>query len=383
MGCDQEYIAASWESMATDLFEPYRIGRLELRNRLVRSATWDATADSSGAVTDSSVVLYRELGRGGVGLIVSGYAFVSPLGQAAQGQYGIHTDDMVPGLRRLVEAAHQGGTKIALQVVHAGINSGYLNRKGIVTLAVSRIPQISAPHREMTDEEIEAILTDFTSAAVRGREAGFDAVQFHGAHGYLMSQFLSPLFNLRTDRWGGDAENRRRFHLEVVRRVRQALGDDFPVMIKFGVQDDNEGGLPLSEGLETAQQMVAEGVDAIEVSAGVGGSARALREGDPERAYFRERAAAVKQAVTVPVMVVGGIRSLEMSKSIVGSGDADLISMCRPFIREPGLVGRWQGGNEEPARCISCSKCHAIVGRGEPLECGEERRLREEKATGT
>ena len=383
MGCDQGYIAASEESMATNLFEPYRIGRLELRNRLVRSATWDATADSSGAVTDSSVALYRELGKGGVGLIVSGYAFISPLGQAAQGQYGIHTDDMIPGLRRLVEAAHQGGTKIALQVVHAGINSGYLNRKGIATLAVSRISQISTPHREMTDEEIEAILTDFTSAAVRGREAGFDAVQFHGAHGYLMSQFLSPLFNLRNDRWGGGAENRRRFHLEVVRRVRQALGDDFPVMIKFGVQDDRKGGLSISEGLETAQQMVEEGIDAIEVSAGVGLSAQASREGDPERAYFRERAAAVKRAVTVPVMVVGGIRSLEMSKSIVGSGDADLISMCRPFIREPSLVARWQGGNEEPARCISCSKCLAIVGKGEPLECGEERRLREEKVTGT
>lgn len=366
--------------MSIDLFESYRIGRLELRNRLVRSATWDATADSSGAVTNGSVPLYRELGQGGVGLIVSGYAFVSPLGQAAQGQYGAHTDDMVPGLHRLVQAAHQGGAKIALQVVHAGINSAYLRRKGVTTLAVSRMPQISTPHREITDEEIEAVISDFVSAAVRAREAGFDAVQFHGAHGYLMSQFLSPLFNLRTDKWGGSAENRRRFHLEVIRRVRQALGDDFPVMIKFGVQDDSEGGLPLSEGLETAQQMVENGIDAIEVSAGVGASARATREGDP---YFRERAAAVKRAVTVPVMVVGGIRSLEMAKSIVDSGDADLISMCRPFIREPGLVARWQRGEGEPARCISCSKCHAIVGRGETLECGEERRLREEAITGT
>ncbi len=364
--------------MSTDLLGPYRIGRLELRNRVVRSATWDATADSSGAVTDDSVALYRELGKGGVGLIVSGYAFVSPLGQAAQKQYGVHTDDMIPGLRRLAQVAHQGGAKIALQVVHAGIGSDYLYREGITTLAVSRIPKLSRAHREMTDEEIEAILTNFASAALRAQEAGFDAVQLHGAHGYLMSQFLSPRFNFRTDRWGGDADNRRRFHLEVIRKVRHAIGTDFPLMIKFGVQDDRERGLSFGEGLEAARQMVETGIDAIEVSAGVGTSVQVMKEGDSERAYFRERAAAVKQSVTVPVIVVGGIRSLEMAKSIVDSGDADLIAMCRPFIREPGLVTRWQQGDRGPARCISCSKCLGIAVRAEPLECGEERRLQEE-----
>jgi len=369
--------------MSTDLFEPCRIGKLELRNRFVRSATWDATADSSGAVTDASVALYQELGRGGVGLIVSGYAFVSPLGQAVQGQYGAYTDDMIPGLRRLVQVVHQGGAKIALQIVHAGINSGYLRRKGATPLAVSRLEEISEPHREMTDEDAEAIISDFASAAVRGREAGFDAVQLHGAHGYLMSQFLSPLHNLRVDRWGGSAENRRRFHLEVIQKVRQAIGVDFPLIIKFGVQDDREGGLSLNEGVETAQQIAENGIDAIEVSAGVGQSAQATREGDPERAYFRERAAAVKRMITVPVIVVGGIRSLEMAKSIADSGDADLISMCRPFIREPSLIARWQRGEVEPAKCISCNKCMAIVRKGEPLECGEERRLQEEKLAST
>ncbi len=369
--------------MSTDLFEPYRIGRLELRNRFVRSATWDATADSSGAVTDTSMALYRELGQGGVGLIISGFAFVSPLGQAAQGQYGIHTDNMIPGLRRLAQAAHQGGAKIALQAHHAGINSNYLYQRGMTVPAVSRREQTSRPHREMTDEEIEAIISDFASAALRAKEGGFDAVQFHGAHGYLMSQFLSPLFNLRSDRWGGSAENRRRFHLEVIREVRHAVGTDFPLMIKFGVQDDREGGLSLGEGLETARQMADNGINAIEVSAGVGTSAQVIKEGEPQRAYFRERAAAVKRAVTVPVILVGGIRSLEMAKSIVDSGDADLISLSRPLIREPGLVARWQRGETEPAKCISCNKCMAIVGKGEPLQCGEERRLREEAGAST
>ena len=366
--------------MSKNLFEPYKIGNLELKNRFVRSATWDGSADANGAVTDNSVAIYRALGKGGVGLIVSGYAFVSAHGQANQGQYGVHNDDMIPGLRRMVEVAHQGGAKIALQIVHAGINSGYLSKKGIEPLAMSPMPGYNWSHREMTAEDIEGLITDFAAAAVRAREAGFDAVQLHGAHAYLMSQIESPIFNRRSDQWGGNAENRRRFHLEVIRKTRQAIGDDFPLMIKFGVQDDREGGLSLGEGLETAQRMVEEGIDAIEVSAGVGTSIQVTKRDDPERAYFRERAAAVKRAVTIPVMAVSGIRSLGMAQSIVDSGDADLISMCRPFIREPGVVARWQRGETAPAKCISCNKCFPIAKRGEPLECGEERRLRQEAA---
>ena len=363
--------------MVTDLFQPFRIGRLELRNRFVRSATRDLTADSSGAVTDKSVALYRELGQGGVGLIVSGVASVSTPDQTDPIRYGAHNDDMIPGLRRLVQAAHQGGAKIALQIGHGGILYG----QGTTTLAVSRMPEMSTPHQEMTGEEIENVIADFAAAAVRGRDAGFDAIQLHGAHARLMSQFLSPLFNRRNDRWGGSAENRRRFHLEVIRKVRHAIGADFPLIIKFGVQDDWERGLTLNEGSETARQMVDNGIDAIEVSTGSGRTATiapSMRVGDPERAPFRERAGAIKRAIKVPVMVVAGIRSLEMAKDIVDSGDADLISMCRPFIREPGLIARWQTGKLEPARCISCNKCLAVMGRGEPLECGEELRLKEE-----
>jgi len=235
---------------------------------------------------------------------------------------------------------------------------------------------ITRPHREMTNEEIEAIITDFSSAAQRLVEAGFDAIQLHGAHGYLMSQILSPLFNRRRDRWGGSAENRRRFHLEVVRRIREAIGRDFPLMVKLGVADDQEGGLSLTEGLETARELERAGIDAIEVSVGVGHSSRTIREGEGEQAYFREKAASVKRAVTVPVILVGGIRSLQMARGIIDSGDADMISMCRPLIREPWLVRRWESGDQKPAKCISCNKCLGIVRRGEPLECGEERRLR-------
>jgi len=348
--------------MAIDLFKPYKIGKLELRNRFVRSATVVAKANESGAVTDDAVALYKSLGEGGVGLIVTGATFVSPLGQIAVGQDGIHSDAMIPGLHRVVTAAHQGGARIALQLFHGGINAAYLYRRGQTVLAVSRMANKNRPHWEITEEDIEAILADFVAAALRAKEAGFDAVQFHGAHGYLLSQFLSPLYNFRTDSWGGSAVNRRRFVLELIGRVRRVVGADFPLFIKLGVQDDVAGGLSLAEGLETARQLVGAGIDTIEVSVGFGEAMLLRQPGEPERAYFRERAAAVRGVVAVPVIAIGGIRRLETAQSIVDSGEADMIALSRPLVQEPGLIARWQGGDSEPSGCISCNKCMVIEG---------------------
>jgi 2,4-dienoyl-CoA reductase-like NADH-dependent reductase (Old Yellow Enzyme family) len=316
--------------MRTQLFEPYTIGKLQLKNRFVRSATYDVSADESGAVTDTSVAMYRELGKGGVGLVVGGYAFVSANGQSWPGQYGVHTDAMIPGLRRMVRAAHDGGAKIALQIAHAGTYTPYLGKKGIPALAVSKLEGAQAPQREMTNEDIESIVVDFGAAARRAKEAGFDAVQFHATHGYLGSQFLSPLSNRRQDRWGGSLENRRRFHLAVVDEIRKVMGPNYPVMIKLGVEDDAQGGLSIDEGVKAAREIAKHGTDAIEVSTGSGDInifSQVKAKGAPEDAYFRARAKAVKQAVSVPVMAVGGIRSLKTAEDIVASGDADLISM--------------------------------------------------------
>jgi 2,4-dienoyl-CoA reductase-like NADH-dependent reductase (Old Yellow Enzyme family) len=358
--------------MGLTLFEPIRIGKMELPNRIMRSATWDATADPSGAVTDKSVEMYSVLGKGEIGLIVSGYMFVSPHGQASPGQYGIHHDDLIPGLRRMTDAAHAGSSKIAVQIVHSGFNSGYLRNKRIIPLAVSYLPNSRYLHVQMTEEIIEAIINDFVSGAIRGREAGFDAVQLHGAHGYLISQFLTPLFNRRMDKWGGNSENRRRFPLEVVRRVRNALGDDFPLFIKLGVRDYREGGISLEEGVETARQMVENGLDAVEVSAGIGTSGYTTNPENREKAYFREESAAVKKAIRVPVAEVGGIRTISLADEIIQSGDADIISISRPLIREPDLLVRWKRGDTTPARCISCNRCFEPVSKGQPLYCLDE-----------
>ncbi len=356
--------------MPIDLFQPIRIAQMELRNRFVRSATWDGSADESGQVTDSSEALYRKLGEGKIGLIITGHAFVSKLGQATPGQYGIYSDEMIPGLRRLVKAVHNRGGKIAIQLAHAGINSGYLEKQGIPVPAVSADLEVHHPHYEMTDKEIYSIILEFSAAAQRAVEAGFDAIQLHGAHGYLISQFLSPVTNRRNDRWGGSPENRRRFHLQVLNRIRKAIGADFPLLVKFGVQDDIENGLTIEEGLETVQKMQAHGIDAIEISSGLGMSP--VSKGD---AYYRGRAAAVKQSVSIPVIVVGGIRSLQISQSIVDSNDADLISMSRPFIRQPDLIILWEAQKQGVAKCISCSRCFIFPGRGLPLQCAQDNKL--------
>jgi len=363
------------------LFQSITIDGVEVRNRFLRSATWDRTGTDDGAVTDASMGIIEDLARGGVGLIVTGYAFVSEQGKAAVRQLGISHDRHVKGLSRLARAAHDHGARIAVQIAHGGVNLGLLGRAGRVALAPSRIEGHPQSHREATSDEIRRTVRDFAAAAARGREAGFDAIQLHGAHGYLLSQFLSPRTNYRTDEWGGSPERRRRFLVEVVRAVRRAVGEGYPVWMKMGLRDYSDEGLELDEGLEALKALIAEGLSAVEVSSGFGArSARTARPGDEEDPYFRAESAAAKGAVDVPVMLVGGIRSLGMAEDILNSGHADMISMCRPLIREPDLIARWQGGDTAPSKCISCNKCLAAGVKGEPLRCEEERLLREEAA---
>ena len=362
-------------------FDSITIDGVDIRNRFVRSATWDSTATDDGGVTDASVEIIENVARGGAGLIFTGYAYVSDHGKAAVRQLGISHGRHIAGMRRLAKAAHDHGAKVAAQIAHAGINLLLLGHTDCIALAPSETEGHRTPHRAMTAAEVEEIVRDFGAAAERVAEAGFDAVQLHGAHGYLMSQFLSPLTNRRTDDWGGSPERRRRFHVEVMRSVRRAVGESYPVWMKMGLRDYTDNGLQLSEGLAALKVLCAEGLSAVETSVGLGiRSARVQRPEDEECPYFREDSAAAKRAVDIPVILVGGIRSLTMAEDILRCGDADLISMSRPLIREPDLIARWQRGDTAPAKCLSCNKCFGFGVRGEPLECGEERRLREDAA---
>ncbi len=359
------------------LFDPCVIGGIELRNRFMRSATWDASATNEGDVTNVSVTIFEALARGGVGLIMTGYSYVSEQGKAAPGQYGIAEDRHIEGLRRLVRAAHDAGARIGVQIAHAGNNLVLLKDPARVGLAPSQIEGYPLPHRTLTAVEIEETIADFAAAAVRARTAGFDAVQLHFAHGYLGSQFLSPLTNSRTDEWGGSPEKRRRFHIELLRAVRKAVGDEFPVWAKLGMQE-GEGGVSLAEALDALRAMAGEGLSAVEISAGQGAAGvRTERPEDEESPFFRLESAAAKRAVDIPVVVVGGIRSLETAEDIVGSGDADMIALARPLIREPNLIARWQSGDRAPAKCIRCNKCMATTFAEGVLACQEEALLRE------
>ncbi len=344
--------------MISEPFSAIKINGIELPNRFMRSATHEMAADNEGKITERALDIYGRLGRGNIGLVVTGYAYVSPHGQAMAAQFGAHSEEMVPGLRTLAGAVHAGGGRVALQIVHAGSESPFLRKKGITCLAPSFIDGHDIPHREMSGGEVEDIIRGFGAAAERAKMAGFDAVQLHCAHGYLFSQFLSPLRNKRSDMWGGSAEGRRRFHVEVVREVRRRVDTDFPVLIKYGVMDDQEGGTSLEEGIEAATDMVAAGVDAIEVSAGMGGNKGEAGKG---ALPYLDRAAALKRAVPVPVGVVHGIRNLETVGDILHRGEVDMVSLSRPFIREPGLINRWLEGDRSPARCISCGQCLRVL----------------------
>ncbi|AJE02098.1 NADH:flavin oxidoreductase [Geobacter pickeringii] len=345
------------------VFDETKINHLMLHNRLVRSATWEGMCHDDGRPSDKLAAYYGTLARGGVGLLISGYAFVRPDGKQLPGQLGCHDDDFAADGRRLAEAVHREGGKICLQLVHCGGQSSEraAGRQPVAPSAV-KVDQYPELPRELPEEEIAELVLRFADGARRAREWGFDAVQLHAAHGYLINQFLSPLTNRRNDRYGGNPENRARFLREIFRAVRGAVGDDFPVMAKLNGADNLAGGLELDEAVQVARMLDEEGIDAIEVSGGTpaSGASSPVRQGIESReqeAYNLPPAYRIKQAVSCPVMVVGGMRSFEIVEGIIRREEADYVSLARPFIREPALTRQWESGDESRARCISCNGC--------------------------
>lgn len=356
------------------LFERTEINGMTLENRFVRSATWKGLAFEDGAVTTKLVEAMVRLAQGRVGLIVTGHAYVSPEGQAGPWQLGVYQDELVPGLQRMTAAVHDAGGRIVLQLAHAGtFASAKLTRT--TPWAVSAFEGLArTPRREMTVEDIQNLKASFAEAARRGQEAGFDGVQIHAAHGYLLSQFLSPAFNRREDAYGGDAERRSRAPLEVVRAVREMVGPDYPVLIKMNGRDDADGGLELEEAVQAAQKLEAAGLDALELSGGLltGGHRSPSRPGiktQEQEAYFREEARAFKAAINIPLILVGGLRSFDVAEGLVQSGVADYISMSRPLIREPDLIRRWMEGDRSRAACKSDNLCFGPGLKGEGVSC--------------
>jgi 2,4-dienoyl-CoA reductase-like NADH-dependent reductase (Old Yellow Enzyme family) len=334
-------------------------------------------ASPDGAVTDDLVSLYARLAGAGVGTIFTGHLYCHPRGKYARRQTGVHSDELIPGLRRIADAVHARGGLILAQVAHAGSQSRVPQ---MAPLAPSAVPNALTGRMvaDASDAEISEAVEAFAAGAGRAIEAGFDGVHIHGANGYLISEFLSPLTNRRQDDWGGDADRRSAFPLAVVRAVRAAVPPDRALTMKLGFHDAPPGGLSVPDAVQLAGRVVSEGVDAIEVSCGVMLRAtdscaayvavdrrRAIDDLLPHRilappgqeAYFVPYARALRQQVSTTVVAVGGMRRTETMAAVLRSGDADFIAMARPYIREPGLAAQIAAGRTGLVDCTSCNLC--------------------------
>lgn len=355
--------------------KPKKIGKLEIKNRFVRSATYEGMATAKGEITDKLVKFYKTLSKGGCGLIITGYAFVQQNGKASDKQIAVYKDDFIPGLKKIVDIIHEHGEgcKVALQIVHCGRQAGLL-KEAIAPSAVLEKFTNKMP-REMTAEEIEETIEAFSQAARRAKEAGFDAVQLHGAHGYLISEFLSPYTNKRTDQYGGNTDNRIRFVEKIYRRSRELVGDDFPILIKMNCDDFLEGGITLEESKKIIKKLARIGFAAIEISSCMWETVKRKKKElgwkptfIPESrmsvgtvnevAYHLEYAKEIRKNIDIPLILVGGINSIDLIEDILNKGDADFVSLSRPLIREPDLPNRWiKGIGSSIVECDYCNNC--------------------------
>ena len=394
------------------LFEKTEIKGMELKNRLVRSSTHEGMSDENGLPTEALFNLYERLAKGGVALINTGYANVSRDGKSPfLRMQRIDSDEHIPKYRELVKRVQENGSKIAMQIVHCGRQT---TREAIGTqpIAPSRVREKSllVTPRAMTEEDIERVIVDFGQAARRVKESGFDAVQVHAAHGYLVNQFLCPHTNRRKDRWGGSIENRTRFVGEIYDQCRRQVGDDYPILIKISAYDNMKNGLKLAEGAVMAEMLAEMGFDAIEVSSGIAEDGNAMARGvfptevfldeypmykrkNPlyrfimkrfadklikplpfVQAYNRESAKVIKERVDIPVFVVGGLTEPSEMEDIIEKGDADYISLCRALNADPKFPNKIQEGSHKPSICIHCNLCLAYLFT-EPLRCYQGKRI--------
>ncbi len=368
------------------LFEKTAIKSLELENRSMRSATWSGVADDRGRVTDLAKSFYGRLAEGGVGLIVTGFQFVMPNGIAIGWQLGNYCDEMVEGLSGLAESIHARGGRVAAQIAHAGARANpklFFEEGELWGPSALPDPLTGNTPKEMTRDDVREAVLAYGAAALRAKRAGFDAVQLHAAHGYGINQFLSGASNRRSDAYGGDIRGRYRFFGEVMESVTGAVGKDYPVFVKLSGNDYIEGGFTTGEALYVAQRLVQDGIDCIEVSAGSRASAGGMipsrtniaREG--EEGYLAELAGLFKEKVSVPVVTVGGIRSLPVISRILEGGLADYVALSRPLIREPDLIDRWKSGGREKSKCVSCNGCYDTGLQGLGISCKVERKEKE------
>lgn len=341
----------------SELFKPLQINKLSIKNRFVRSATVDNLGENQ-VVTEAQLNFYRELARGGVGLIVSSGLFPSLDGWAAPGQLGIHNDDMIPSLKKITDTVHENGGKIVAQLMHAGW-FGNPDLCGLQTVGPSETvnPANNLKVRELSSDEVEQKVDEFVKAGARAAEAGFDGVQIHAAHGWLVSAFLSTVTNRRNDKWGGSALKRANFVIKITEGLRKATGPDYPILIKMGMKEYHPEGKSVDEGINSANMFIDAGMDAIEVSEGVEETPFNHIRPDRMDPYYVDECKKAREAISKPLILVGGMRALKDMEKVLNEGIADAISMCRPFIMDQHIVNKLREGSLTKSLCTSCNNC--------------------------
>lgn len=320
----------------TLLLEPLQAGPLQLKNRLVMPPMATSKADPDGRVSRDILDYYSEKSQGGhISLIIVEHSFISPEGRAGKNQMSVAEDSMADNLKQLAEVIHRNGSKVVMQINHAG-SAADKEITGMMPVAPSAVPNprkdnAAVPH-ELTKAEIVDVVAAFRAAALRVKEAGFDGVEIHSAHGYLLNQFFSPLSNKRTDEYGGEVKNRIRIHLEVIKAVREAVGQDFPILLRLGASDYTEGGTTIEDSLAAAQEFEKAGVDILDISGGFCGymiPGAAGRQG-----YFAPLTGAIREKVSVPVILTGGITEAKAAEELLAGGKADLIGVGRAILND-------------------------------------------------
>ena len=359
------------EEQFAAVFSPFRVKNLTLKNHIVLPpmATWYAT--NCGEVTPRLVSYHQERAAGGVGLNIVEFTVVDALRKLDPHQLGIYDDSHIPGLTELVQAVHEAGGKIAIQIAHGGRRTRSAQNGGRRPWAPSAISELGGeiPY-EMSQSQIEYLEDCFLQAARRAKQAGFDAIEIHNAHGYLIHQFLSPLSNQRTDKYGGTLENRSRFALEILARVRQAVGDDFPISCRISGDEFLDGGVSLAEAKLFAKLLEKGGADLIHVSAGVLESTeRTIPPQAQEHGCNIGLAAEIKRSVNIPVIGVGRIKTLQEAETLLREKKVDLVAMGRAHIADPELLQKARnGGNIRP--CIACNQgCIGRLNSGVAITC--------------
>lgn len=340
------------------LFERFSLGKLRLPNRLVRSAVCEGLIDENFAPSAAMIDLEVKLAQSGCGLIIAGCTAVTETGCALRHQCRLDSDHAIQAFRHLTGAVHAAGARIFTQLGHAGSKS----------LAPGR-PDKPA---DWTIQDLEKIPEQFAAAAKRAQAAGFDGIQIHGAHGYLFSEFLSPHFNARTDAYGGTLPNRARLLLKTVAAIRRATGNDFTISVKLNSSDFVENGLTENESVEVLQKLVSYGMDVAEVSGGVpeaGTELSPVRSGISKQPFYADFAAKLRGQLSVPVILVGGIRSMAMAEKLLQDKACDLIALGRPLIAEPDLALDWRNGQERISRCVGCNGCFRPLFAGRGVIC--------------